>query len=132
MKRKIILFSLLFFFGAYGSQLHAQFTPEELAQRAQWEEFLKTAEIIDSQKIPEGVTKPIRIYLKKGEVETKGVWKNPQGIQQGFLEGWQYEIAAYRMANEVLFSSGSNTNIVCSISWNRKFLCRLQSQSATI
>jgi len=97
MKRKIILFSLLFFFGAYGSQLHAQFTPEELTQRAQWEEFLKTAEIIDSQKIPEGVTKPIRIYLKKGEVETKGVWKNPQGIQQGFLEGWQYEIAAYRM-----------------------------------
>jgi len=97
MKRKIILFSLLFFFGAYGSQLHAQFTPEELAQRAQWEEFLKTAEIIGSQKIPEGVTKPIRIYLKKGEVETKGVWKNPKGIQQGFLEGWQYEIAAYRM-----------------------------------
>ena len=26
-----------------------------------------------------------------------GAWKNPRGKQQGHLEGWQYEIAAYEM-----------------------------------
>lgn len=97
MKRKIILFVILFFFTSYYYHVYPQFTPEELAQRAKWEEFLKTADIISSQKISEGVTKPIRLYLKKGEVEARGVWKNPRGIQRGFLEGWQYEIAAYRM-----------------------------------
>ena len=97
MKRKIILFCILLFFAFHGLQLLAQFTPEELAKRAQWEEFLRTAEIISSEKIPEGVTKPIKVYLKKGDVEAKGVWKNPQGMQRGFLEGWQYEIAAYRL-----------------------------------
>jgi len=75
----------------------AQFTPEELAEREKWEEFLKTAEIVGSEDIPEGVTKPIRLFLKKGEVEGSGAWKKVKGIQQGFLEGWQYEIAAYEM-----------------------------------
>jgi hypothetical protein len=35
--------------------------------------------------------------LKLGDREAKGLWKNPEGIQDGFLEGWRYEIAAYRM-----------------------------------
>jgi hypothetical protein len=29
--------------------------------------------------------------------ELSGCWKNPQGVQKGHLEGWQYEIAAYQM-----------------------------------
>jgi hypothetical protein len=74
-----------------------QFTPQEIAQRPHWEEFLLTAEITKWEEIGEGVTKPLKLYLKKGEVEWKACWKNPQGIQQGFLEGWHYEIAAYRL-----------------------------------
>jgi hypothetical protein len=75
----------------------AQFTAEEIAQRPFWEDFLKTAEIVRSEEIGEGVTKPLRLYLKKGDVEAKAAWKNPSGLQGGFLEGWQYEIAAYEL-----------------------------------
>jgi hypothetical protein len=75
----------------------AQFTAEEVAQRPLWEEYLKTAEIVRSERIPEGVTKPIKLYLRKGDIEAKAAWKNPSGLQEGFLEGWQYEIAAYQL-----------------------------------
>ena len=75
----------------------AQFTPQEIAQRPFWEEFLKTAPILRSEEIGEGVTKPYAVFLKHGETEQKACWKNPSGIQDGFLEGWRYEIAAYRL-----------------------------------
>ncbi len=75
----------------------AQFRPEEIAQREAKEEFLLTAEIVRSEPIGEGVTKPWKLYLKKGAVEDKAAWKNPSGEMHGFLEGWQYEIAAYRL-----------------------------------
>jgi len=75
----------------------AQFTPEEVAQRPFWEELLKTAPILRSAEIGEGVTKPYAVYLKNGDAEQKACWKNPSGIQDGFLEGWQYEIAAYQI-----------------------------------
>jgi hypothetical protein len=97
MKRKIFLAIPFFLFIAFHSESWAQFTSEEIAQRPQWEEFLKTAEIIKTEAIGEGVTKPIKVYLKKGDIEHKAVWKNPSGWQLGFWEGWQYEIAAYRM-----------------------------------
>jgi hypothetical protein len=71
--------------------------PQEIAERPRWEEFLKTAEIVRFEKIGEGVTKPTRLYLKKGDEEASGAWKNPRGIQEGYLEGWQYEIAAYEI-----------------------------------
>jgi hypothetical protein len=74
-----------------------QFTPEEVAQRPFWEEFLKTAEIVRSEEIGEGVTKPFKLYLRKDDTEAKACWKNPRGLRDGFLEGWQYEIAAYEL-----------------------------------
>jgi hypothetical protein len=77
--------------------IYAQFTPEEVAQRPFWEEFLKTAEIVRFEEIGEGVTKPYRLYLQKGDTQSKACWKNPKGYRYGFLEGWQYEIAAYRL-----------------------------------
>ncbi len=90
---------LLTFFSLIGAGLlvRGQFKPSEIAQRERWEEFLKTADIVKSEPIGEGVTAPTRLYLKKGEIEKKGAWKNPSGMMYGFLEGWQYEIAAYRM-----------------------------------
>jgi len=97
MKKHIILVSFLFIFLGFNLQSAAQFTPEELAERAKWEEFLKTAEIIDAKEIGTGVNKPFRLFLKEGEIENSGCWKNPRGKTQGRIEGWQYEIAAYEM-----------------------------------
>jgi len=94
--RLIILFFFIVFIG-FQFQSIAQFTSEELASREKWEEFLKAAEIVRSEDIPEGVTKPIRVFLRKDEIEGSGAWKKVKGVEQGFLEGWQYEIAAYEM-----------------------------------
>ncbi|MCX6569448.1 MAG: hypothetical protein NT147_10435 [Candidatus Aminicenantes bacterium] len=97
MKRMLVLVSLAFFFSLGPRIASAQFTPEQIAQRDAQEEFLLTADIVRSEPIGEGVTKPFKLYLKKGDVEAMAAWKNPSGVQLGFLEGWQYEIAAYRL-----------------------------------
>lgn len=97
MRDRIIVFFYIFALIGFQSQAKPQFTPEELAMREKWEEFLKTAEVVGFADIPEGVTKPIRVFLKKGEVEASGAWKKVKGFHDGFLEGWQYEIAAYEM-----------------------------------
>jgi hypothetical protein len=97
MKRKTFFIILLLFLIGLIPDVNAQFTPTELSERSKWEDFLKTAEIIDYKDVGEGVTKPIWLTLKKGDVIKKAIWKNPKGIQNGFLEGWQYEIAAYEM-----------------------------------
>jgi hypothetical protein len=97
MRRKILLSLFLFFLTFHIYTAYGQFTSEEIAQRSQWEDFLKTAEIIEFKDVGKGVTKPIWLTLKKGDVVQKAVWKNPEGIQNGYLEGWRYEIAAYEM-----------------------------------
>ena len=77
--------------------LYGQFKPEEVARRAEMEAFLQTAEIVRFGPVGEGVTKPYRLSLRKGDSETVAFWKNPSGMMQGYWEGWQYEIAAYRL-----------------------------------
>ena len=79
------------------SALQAQFTAEEVQKRPQIEKLLKSANISKFEEIGEGVTKPFCFWLKEGEFEIKGCWKNPKGMKNGFLEGWQYEIAAYEL-----------------------------------
>jgi hypothetical protein len=94
--QKKLLFSLILAAWLIPSILLSyQFTPQELAQRAELEEFLKTAKIEKVEKIGEGVTKPRRLYLKNEDMEASAVWKNPSGVQGSILEGWDYEIAAY-------------------------------------
>jgi len=97
MKRVAVLVSLAFLLSLGPQIAIAQFTPAQLAQRSAQEEFLLTADILRSEPIGEGVTKPYKLFLKKGDVEAKAAWKNPSGVQFGYLEGWQYEIAAYRL-----------------------------------
>ena len=98
MKRAVvILLALAVALAAAPRPAAAQFRPEEIAQREAKEEFLLTADIVRSEPIGEGVTKPFKLYLKKGDVEGKAAWKNPHGEMGGYLEGWQYEIAAYRL-----------------------------------
>jgi len=79
--------------------VRAQFTDEELAQRETWEEFLASAEIVESEQMgeSEGVTRPWKLLLRGGGVESKAVWKNVEGRKGGFWECWKCEIAAYRM-----------------------------------
>jgi hypothetical protein len=97
MKRTFALVSLALFLSSGAPAVFGQFTSEQIAQRDAQEEFLLTADIVRFEPIGEGVTKPYKLYLKKGDVEAKAAWKNPSGVQFGYLEGWQYEIAAYRL-----------------------------------
>ncbi len=89
---------LLLFFVAAGFPVLSQFTPQEIAQREQWEEFLTTAEIIKYERIGVGVTKPWKLYLKKGDIERKAAWKDiDKSLGDGATDRWQHEIAAYRL-----------------------------------
>ena len=83
---------------AAAAPLGAQFLPEEIAQRGQWEEFMLGAEIIRSELLGQGVTKPWKLYLKRSDVEAMGAWKNiDKKISTGGRDNWKYEIAAYRI-----------------------------------
>jgi hypothetical protein len=102
MKRKkaVLFFAILGL--AAGSA--AQFTPEELAEREKWEEFLETAKIVnrgsgEPQQLEsrEAVTSPWILTLEKDGVTKRALWKNPRGRMHGFVENWKWEIAAYRM-----------------------------------
>jgi len=74
-----------------------QFTADELKQRDQCEDFLRTAEVVASKQLTgaEAVTSPWVLTLKKGDITHRGLWKNAQGRMGGYWEGWNYEIAAY-------------------------------------
>jgi hypothetical protein len=95
MKRRlIVVFAIL----AFALPAFSQFTEEELAERPKWEEFLETAEIVKSEQIVEreAVTSPWRLTLKEGDITNDALWKDAEGRMKGYIEGWQYEIAAYR------------------------------------
>ena len=97
MKKGVVII-LAFILSVLGiGQAFAQFTSEEVAERPKWEEFLRTAEIIkkDQMSGDVAVTSPWRLVLKSGDIVHEALWKNPVGKMGGYLEGWQYEIAAY-------------------------------------
>ena len=99
MKNRIIIFFFFIVFIGLQFQAIAQFTPEELAEREKWEEFLKTAEIIGQiqQKSREAVTEPWTLTLEKDGVTRKALWKDAEGRMKGKMENWRWEIAAYRL-----------------------------------
>jgi hypothetical protein len=97
MKRVVVFVLLAAVLALAPRPAPAQFLPEEIAQREAKEDFLLTAEIVGAEPIGEGVTKPWKLTLKKGGLEDFAAWKDPHGMMHGFLEGWQYEIAAYRL-----------------------------------
>jgi hypothetical protein len=84
-----------------GSGAGTQFLAEELAQREKWEAFLEKAVVIESESRQltgaEAVTSPWVLMLELDGVKHRGLWKNPEGRMGGYWEGWQYEIAAYRL-----------------------------------
>jgi len=93
--RLAFLFACCFL--GFCAQAFAQFLPEEVAERPKWEEFLKTAEIVGQVQLtgPDSVTNPWRLTLSKDGVTNDAIWKNIEGMQKGYKEGWKYEIAAY-------------------------------------
>ena len=74
-----------------------QFLPEEIAERPKWEEYLRDAEIIGQEQMGtrDAVTNPWVLTLDKDGIQKRALWKNPQGMMRGYIEGWKYEIAAY-------------------------------------
>jgi len=97
-KRLMIVLFFTIFLGFHFLSI-AQFTPEEIAEDAKWEEFLKTAEITGKRQLGggEAVTAPWRLALEKDGIKRNALWKNPEDLQKGYLEGWKWEIAAYRL-----------------------------------
>jgi hypothetical protein len=93
---RIFLIGGLFFLG---SALFAQFTPEEVAQDKHWEEFLASAVVTKGEQMvgATSVTNPYRLELEKDGVKRIAYWKNVEGRPKGYLEGWMWEIAAYRL-----------------------------------
>jgi len=77
----------------------AQFTAAELAERPAWEDFLRDAEIVERVQLSldEGVTRPWKLTLRRGDTVRHALWKDPSGVRGGFWEGWKYEIAAYAL-----------------------------------
>lgn len=99
MKKRLMTVSFFTVFFSFHFLSIAQFTPEEIAEDAKWEEFLKTAEITGKRQLGggEAVTAPWRLALEKDGIKRYALWKNPEGLQKGYLEGWKWEIAAYRL-----------------------------------
>jgi hypothetical protein len=76
MKEKAVVTGLFALLLLVAPSAYGQFTAQEIAQRAQWEEYLQTAEITKCELIGEGVTKPWRLFLKKEGIEKKTAWKD--------------------------------------------------------
>jgi len=99
MKKNFVFGSALVWaaLGVMPATAPAQFTPEELAERPNWESFLLTADITGSEQFrgDQAVTSPWKLTLKSDDIVRDTLWKNPEGMMGGFLEGWRYEIAAY-------------------------------------
>jgi len=83
MKKTLLMISFFLFCFSLGIPIPGQFTHREISGREQWEEFLTTAEIVKFERIPKGVTKPWKLYLRKGDIEKKAAWKNVDLDQTG-------------------------------------------------
>jgi len=99
MKKIVNLFALCFLILGASLFLSAQFLPDEMAEWSKWEKFLEEAEVVSSEQLRGrgAVTEPYVLTLEKDGITRKALWKNPEGRMGGYLEGWKWEIAAYRI-----------------------------------
>jgi len=77
--------------------VQGQFLSSESSRRTECEEFMRTAEISRFEPVGEGVTAPWKLYLRKGDVEHKAVWKNVSTNKGGIPDYWRFEVAAYQL-----------------------------------
>lgn len=67
-------------------------------QEAQIETYLKSANIDRIDEVPVGVTKPKHAYFEAGGPVASAAWKPlPTRFQNGFLESYKAELAAYAL-----------------------------------
>ena len=99
MIKAVTVFVIVFIIMTFGSLLSAQLAPDVIAELNKWEDFLKTAKIIDDEQLGgrEAVTEPWKLTLEKDGLKRYALWKNPEGRMRGYVEGWKWEIAAYRL-----------------------------------
>ena len=99
MKKRILVFGLGLLALWLSIRVFAQLAPEDIAQRGQWEDFLRTAEIVEQTQYTgrDAVTNPWRLSLKKDDLTRSALWKNVTGMPHGYVDSWKYEIAAYEM-----------------------------------
>lgn len=98
MCKRIFLFGLIL--GWLLSPLAAQLTPEELAERENWESFLIEARMVSSSQPfarSQAVSEPYVLELEHNGVTRRGLWKNPEGRVKGYIDYWRFELAAYRL-----------------------------------
>lgn len=101
MTKKTVLVLLTVALLGTGSGLWAQLTASEQAEYDKWEDFLKTAKVVDQEQLTGAlaVTNPWVLTLEKDGVRHKAVWKDVFGERiRGFKETWKGEIAAYRLS----------------------------------
>ena len=89
----------LVYLAGFSLQAAAQFPADELARDAYWEKFLATADLTAQKQFRsrEAVTRPWKLTLEQLGVRRNALWKNADGRMHGYIEGWHYEIAAYRL-----------------------------------
>ena len=69
-----------------------------IGRYAEFEDFLRTAEIVEAKSIGVGVTVPQHAFFKPGGLAAGGVLKAIEpGILGGYWDSYKSEIAAYRM-----------------------------------
>jgi len=92
----LIIFIILLVFCSF---TFTQFTPEELAEREKWEEFMKTSKVIGHEQMisRKAVTHPWKIELDRDGITNHALWKDCKGRMGGFTESWKWEIAAYQL-----------------------------------
>jgi len=106
MKKRGITLILLAVTLCFAAQSFAQFTPEELAQRAKWEELLIKGKVVKKQDLGQGVTRPKRLFLKKDDFEGSGVWKQPTSTDAGLFDkssswNWGWSLQPWKGDGEV-------------------------------
>ena len=100
MKVKAILgFSFLVCF-LITPPVTAQIDEEIAVEAALWETLLSEADFVGEERPwpeREAVTRPWLLTMEKDGRRFKAIWKNPTGRIKGYMEGWKWEIAAYRI-----------------------------------
>ena len=98
--RKAFVILFYFFLSNLVCYTWPQLTPEQVAERAKWEDFLETAEIVGYEQPlnpRDAVTEPWKLTLKNDGVTMFAWWKNVEGRPKGYPDSWKWEIAAYHL-----------------------------------
>jgi hypothetical protein len=67
-------------------------------QHEVYDEWLRTAEILEMEDVGEGVTKPTRVTLQQGDTVFQAIYKPlKRGRHKGYWESYQAEVAAYEL-----------------------------------